>query len=63
MIKMTKTLYDPEIEKKGIERGIEIGLERGKIELLYKRFKLSIPEIAEELDISIEHVTEVVESL
>ncbi|ONI43020.1 hypothetical protein AN396_00220 [Candidatus Epulonipiscium fishelsonii] len=59
---MTKTLYDTEIEKKGIERGIEIGLERGKIELLYKRFKLSIPEIAEELDISIEHVTEIVKS-
>ncbi|ONI38178.1 hypothetical protein AN639_08295 [Candidatus Epulonipiscium fishelsonii] len=59
---MTKTLYDPEIEKKGIERGIEIGLERGKIELLYKRFKLSISEIAEELNISIEHVTEIVES-
>ena len=26
---MTKSLYDPEVEKKGIEKGIEQGIEQG----------------------------------
>ncbi len=26
---MTKTLYDPEVEKRGIEKGIEKGMEKG----------------------------------
>ena len=26
---MTKSLYDPEVEKKGIEKGIEQGIEKG----------------------------------
>lgn len=29
---MTKTLYDPEVEKRGIEKGIQKGLEKGIIE-------------------------------
>ena len=29
VLKMTKTLYDPEVEKKGIEKGIERGIEKG----------------------------------
>ncbi|MEG1254401.1 hypothetical protein [Clostridium sp.] len=29
---MTKTLYDPEVEKKGVEKGIEKGIEKGKLE-------------------------------
>jgi len=49
--RMTKTLYDPEVEKRGIEKGIEKGIaegiEKGKaellIKLLIKKFK-SLPE-------------------
>ena len=26
---MTKSLYDPEVEKKGIEKGIEQGMKQG----------------------------------
>lgn len=26
---MTKTLYDPEVEKRGIEKGIQQGIEKG----------------------------------
>ncbi|MEG1829920.1 MAG: hypothetical protein RR309_10970, partial [Cellulosilyticaceae bacterium] len=29
--KMTKTLYDAEVERKGIEKGIEEGIEKGEI--------------------------------
>lgn len=32
VLKMTKTLYDPEVEKKGIEKGIEKGEEKKAIE-------------------------------
>ncbi len=49
--RMTKTLFDPEVEKRGIEKGIEKGIaegiEKGKaellIKLLIKKFK-SLPE-------------------
>jgi len=45
--RMTKTLYDPEVEKRGIEKGIAEGIEKGKaellIKLLIKKFK-SLPE-------------------
>ena len=34
--RMTKTLYDPEVEKRGIEKGIAEGIEKGKAELLIK---------------------------
>ncbi len=34
--RMTKTLYDPEVEKRGIEKGIEKGINKGKAELLIK---------------------------
>jgi len=38
--RMTKTLFDPEVEKRGIEKGIEKGIaegiEKGKAELLIK---------------------------
>ncbi|ONI42344.1 hypothetical protein AN639_12750 [Candidatus Epulonipiscium fishelsonii] len=51
----------------GIERGIEIGIERGieigKIEILYKKFQYSIEQISEELNKSLEYVTDVVNSL
>ncbi len=48
---MTKTLYDPEVEKRGIEKGIEKGIKKGiekginkgkaelLIKLLLKKFK------------------------
>jgi len=35
--RMTKTLYDPEVEKRGIEKGIEKGINKGKAELLIKQ--------------------------
>lgn len=37
---MTKTLYDPEVEKRGIEKGREEGIEEG-INLTKKVFKLA----------------------
>ncbi len=49
--RMTKTLYDPEVEKRGIEKGIEKGIKKGiekginkgkaelLIKLLLKKFK------------------------
>ncbi len=44
---MTKTLYDTEVEKRGIEKGIAEGIEKGKaellIKLLIKKFK-SLPD-------------------
>jgi len=45
--RMTKTLFDPEVEKRGIEKGIAEGIEKGKaellIKLLIKKFK-SLPD-------------------
>ena len=38
--KMTKTLYDPEVEKRGIEKGRWEGIEEG-INLTKKVFKLA----------------------
>lgn len=32
VVKMTRTLYDPEVEKRGIEKGIEEGKRKAKIE-------------------------------
>jgi len=40
---MTKTLYDPEVEKRGIEKGIAEGKAELLIKLLIKKFK-SLPE-------------------
>lgn len=34
--KMVKTLYDPEVEKRGIEKGIEKGIEQGELKVLIK---------------------------
>ena len=31
---MTKSLYDPEVEKKGIEQGIEQGIEKNQTEIV-----------------------------
>ncbi|ONI47037.1 hypothetical protein AN644_01930 [Candidatus Epulonipiscium fishelsonii] len=51
----------------GIEQGIKIGIERGieigKIEILYKKFQYSIEQISEELNKSLEYVSDVVNSL
>ena len=62
---MTKTLYDPEVEKRGIEKGIEKGREEG-INLTKKVFKLSvvgesISNIAKICGISEEEVREILE--
>ena len=66
---MTKTLYDPEVEKRGIEKGIEKGREKGReegINLTKKVFKLSvvgesISNIAKICGISEEEVREILE--
>lgn len=39
MVSMTKTLIDPEVEKRGIEKGIEQGKSELLIKMLLKRFK------------------------
>lgn len=62
---MTKTLYDPEVEKRGIEKGIEKGKEEG-INLTKKVFKLaatgeSISDIAKICNISEDEVKEILE--
>ena len=31
---MTKSLYDPEVEKKGIKKGIEKGIEKNQVEIV-----------------------------
>lgn len=54
---MTETLYNPEVEKRGIEKGIEIGMEKVIIELLKEAFT---PEkIAKLIKVDLEKVLEV----
>ncbi|MEG2917826.1 MAG: DUF4351 domain-containing protein [Clostridium sp.] len=45
VIKMTKTLYDPEVEKRGIQKGEQIALVKSTVKLLKKKFG----EVPEEL--------------
>ena len=62
--RMTKTLYDPEVEKRGIEKGIAEGIEKGKaellIKLLIKKFK-SLPEGYENkiMNLSIDNIDKI----
>ncbi|MGM9533820.1 MAG: hypothetical protein ACI3VR_01145, partial [Intestinibacter sp.] len=58
---MTKTLYDPEVEKRGIEKGIKQGIEEGrnmeKIENARKLLDvLDDDTISEKLGLSIEMI-------
>ena len=41
---MTKSLYDPEVEKKGIEKGIEQGIEQGIKEGMKQGIKQGIEQ-------------------
>ncbi|NFE94665.1 hypothetical protein FDB66_00040 [Clostridium botulinum] len=41
---MTKTLYDPEVEKRGIEKGIEKGMEKKAIEDAIGFLRLGVSE-------------------
>ena len=49
---MTKSLYDPEVEKKGIEKGIERGREAGKAEAVLELLEETGP-VPEQLSASI----------
>lgn len=61
VIKVTKTLYDPEVEKRGIAKGIEKGIEKGigkSIEkMLIKGMKEE--EIADILDVDMKFINKV----
>ena len=48
--RMTKTLYDPEVEKRGIEKGIEKGINKGKAELLIKQLLKKFKNIPAEYE-------------
>ncbi|MBU3159838.1 hypothetical protein KPL37_08750 [Clostridium frigoris] len=65
---MTKTLYDPAVEQRGIEKGIEKGreegMEKGIEKLILKQYSkgLSIEYIAEINDLDVEYVKAVVKN-
>ena len=58
---MTKSLYDPEVEKKGIEKGIEQGIERGHEEIVLNMFSQGLDEatISKLTKLNIEKVKEI----
>ncbi|WP_394884701.1 hypothetical protein [Clostridium butyricum] len=58
---MTKTLYDPEVEKKGIEKGIEKGEEIKEKKSAENLLRLGVNEdiVAEGVGLSIEEVREI----
>lgn len=63
---MTKSLYDPEVEKKGIEKGIEKGTEKGieknQVEIVLNMLGEGIDEatISRFTKIDIERVREII---
>ena len=63
---MTKSLYDPEVEKKGIEKGIEQGIEQGieknQVEIVLHMLGEGIDEatISRFTKIDIERVREII---
>ncbi len=59
--KMTKTLYDPEVEKRGIEKGIEKGIKSAIEKLLLSGMEAE--KIASILDVDICLVREISEKL
>ena len=63
---MTKSLYDPEVEKRGIAIGLEQGIEQG-VELKEEQIVLkfigkgkSIEEISDLLDLDIEKIEAII---
>ncbi len=58
---MTKTLYDPEVEKRGIEKGIEKGIKSAIEKLLLSG--MDAEKIANILDVDICLVREILNKL
>lgn len=58
---MTKTLYDPEVEKRGIEKGIEKGEEMKAKKSAENLLRLGVNEdiVAQGVGLSIEEVREI----
>ncbi|MDR5587448.1 MULTISPECIES: hypothetical protein [Clostridium] len=58
---MTKTLYDPEVEKRGIEKGIEKGEEIKAKKSAENLLKLGVSEeiVAQGVGLTIEEVREI----
>ncbi|MGG7198530.1 hypothetical protein ACQPUI_17670 [Clostridium butyricum] len=61
VVKMTKTLYDPEVEKRGIEKGIEKGEEMKAKKSAENLLRLGVNEdiVAQGVGLSIEEVREI----
>lgn len=59
---MTKSLYDPEVEKKGIEKGIEKGTEKNQVEIVLNMLGEGLDEatISRFTKIDIERVREII---
>ena len=56
---MTKTLYDPEVEKRGMEKGIEQGEEKKSIEIAKIAIKKGLSDelISELTELSCEKIS------
>lgn len=59
---MTKTLYDPEVEKKGIEKGLKQGIEQKEVEIVLNMLGEGLDEntISKFTKIDIKKVEEIV---
>ena len=59
---MTKSLYDPEVEKKGIKKGIEKGIEKNQVEIVLNMLGEGLDEatISRFTKIDIERVREII---
>ena len=59
---MTKSLYDPEVEREGIEKGIEKGIERNQVEIVLNMLGEGLDEatISRFTKIDIERVREII---
>ncbi|MEX0087542.1 hypothetical protein AB2T81_11850 [Clostridium butyricum] len=64
VMNMTKTLYDPEVEKRGIEKGIEKGEEKKAIETARIAIKKGLNDdlISELTGLSFEEIKRIRES-
>lgn len=61
---MTKTLYDPEVEKRGYEKGISEGILQEKKEIILKMHSkgYSEAEISDITDVDVEGVQEIIKN-
>lgn len=62
---MTKTLYDPEVEKRGIEKGIEKGEEKKAIETARIAIKKGLSDelISEHTGLNCEEISSIRQSV